>query len=100
MAKQFEKPGQALKPASGFLHSGATCPLNPKEINRRDYCHRFFICSKQKKIAFLEAADRITLSAAHQSRAELGKTAGIHQAGTADPAEQDGQGTAQVSVER
>ena len=50
MARQFEKPGQALKPASGFLHSGAPCPLNPKEINRGDYCHRFFICSGKKKL--------------------------------------------------
>lgn len=50
MVRQFEKPEHGRKPVSGFLRSGAPCPLNPKEINRGDYCPRFFICSKQKKI--------------------------------------------------
>jgi hypothetical protein len=50
MARQFEKPETGRPAASGFLCSGAPCPLDPKQINRGDYCHRYAICTAKKKI--------------------------------------------------
>jgi hypothetical protein len=32
------------------VYSGAPCPLDPGQINRGDYCHRYSICTAKKKI--------------------------------------------------
>ncbi|WP_024334413.1 hypothetical protein [Desulfotignum balticum] len=50
MARQFEKPETGRPAASGFLYSGAPCPLDPGQINRGDYCHRHSICSEKKNL--------------------------------------------------
>ncbi|WP_024333081.1 hypothetical protein [Desulfotignum balticum] len=50
MARQFEKPGQARKPASGFLRSNLPINLKPGQIRRGDYCHRFQSCSQKNQI--------------------------------------------------
>jgi hypothetical protein len=60
MARQFEKPETGRPAASGFLCSGAPCPLDPKQINRGDYCHRYAICTAKKKIDPAQTAETDT----------------------------------------